>query len=237
MSQRIVFILAALLIFTVSCGKKNTEVLPRDAYSSSTQGAVMRSAPDGKSKRISVIPFAEKIVLAESSAGKAKPGKEGIKWYRTEWNGEKGWVDGSSAGNIQSVLDEIKKTLVRQKKNFTADFMKKFESPSLEISSIYRYPGGEMEPSAMLFLSNGIMVVNSKIFTEKTSNKFFEYQFLNDGQLVKITFSDRDIKYADYADVEKDSSSVFKADSSERSITYHVKKDSFFFFNWLFAKN
>jgi hypothetical protein len=235
MKNRInILLLAALLIFTFSCKDKGSDPLPREAYSSNTEGIIMKSAPDSKSEKITVIPFAEKVTLTESSV--KDKSASGEKWYKTEWSGKKGWVQDASAGTIESVNEQIKKSMAEQKANFTDSFVKKLESPVFKITDTYTYPGGEMEPSSILFLSNGIMVINSRIFTEKFSNTFFEYEFLSDGKLLKVKFADSKLNFNDYADMENNSRSVFKIDKTERSITYQVKDNSFFFFNWGFFK-
>jgi len=228
-------LIIALLVIPFSCKDKPAVELPREAYSSSTEGLMLKASPDSKSEKVAVIPFAEKITLTPA-ADRDKSQAAGAKWYMTEWAGKKGWVQESSAGTMDSVYNEIKKSMSGQKANLAESSVKKFESSQFTISAIYNYPGGDMEPSNILFLSNGLMVVNARIFTEKISNTFFEYEFLSEGKLLKVKFIDSKLNFNDYAEMENNSRSVFKIDKNERSITYQVKDNSFFFFNWGFAK-
>lgn len=234
-TRKSLLLLAALLAFYLSCKDKPADNFPREAYISSTEGVSMKAAPDAGSEKLSVIPFAEKITLT-GSPDKNKTAAPGTKWYTAEWNGKKGWINETAAGTMDSVCNEIKKSMSVQKSNLTESSVKKLESSPFTVTAIYGYPGGEMEPSNILFLSNGIMVVNSRIFTEKINNSFFEYEFLSEGKLLKVKFIDSKMNFNDYADMENNSRSVFKIDKNERSIIYQVKDNSFFFFNWGFIK-
>lgn len=234
-SKKSLLLLAALLIIPSSCKDKPADNLPRDAYSSITEGIILKAAPDTKSEKVAVVPFAEKVTLTEST-DKNKSAAPGTKWYMTEWSGKKGWVQETSAGTMESVIEQIKKSMAEQKANLPEVSVKKFESSQFTFTAMYSYPGGDMEPSNILFLSNGIMVVNSRIFSEKMSNCFFEYEFLSEGKLLKVKFIDSKINFTDYADMENNSRSVFKIDKNERSITYQIRDNSFFFMNWGFAK-
>jgi len=234
-----VIILAAALIFSViSCKDKNSDTLPRDAYSQNPEGIVMKSTPDVKSQMVAIIPFAEKITLTENSDTiKTAAADDKTKWYKTRWNGKNGWIQESSVGAAESVTDQIKQSFTEQKSNFSEDFIKAYEASSKQLSDTYSYPGGEMEPAKIFFLSGGIMVINSKIFTENYSNTFFNYEFLNDGKLLKIKFVDSRLNFSEYSDMENSSQSVFKIDKNEQSIIYQVKDKGFFFFNWGFNKD
>lgn len=231
-------ILASILLISIpSCKEKATEVLPRDAFSQNPEGIIMKSSPDVKSSMVAVVPFGEKITLTESS-DQAMSSSTGDKtrWYKIQWNGKSGWVQDSSTGTAGSVTEQLKVSFAEQKGNFTGDFVKLFESSPVQLTDTYIYPGGEMEPAKMFFLAGGIMVLNSKIFTENYSNTFFSYEFMNEGKLLKIKFVDSKLNFNDYADVENSSQSVFKIDKNERTIIYHIKNKGFFFFNWGFHK-
>ncbi len=234
---KVILLTAALLVSIASCKEKSTDKLPRDAYSQNPEGTIMKSSPDVKSQMVAVIPFAEKVTLTENSA-KGEPSSSGDKtvWYKTEWNGKSGWVQGASVGETETVSDQIKISFSEQKSNFTAEFVKAFEAAPVQITERYSYPGGEMEPAKIFFLSNGSMVVNSKIFSENYSNTFFQYELLNDGKLLKIKFIDSRLNFTEYADMENSSQSVFKIEKNDNTIIYHLKNKGFFFFNWGFFK-
>lgn len=141
---------------------------------------------------------------------------------------------GANSTNTES--DQIKVSFVEQKKNLNEAFVKSFDSSDLKIIERYTYTGGEMEPSEILFLSSGIMVLTSKIFTENVEKTFFQYEFMNEGKLLKIKFVDSRLNFKDYADMENSSSSVFKIDRNDNTIIYQIKNNGFFFFNWGFYK-
>lgn len=237
MKNKTVIILAALLISVISCKDKATEKLPRDAYSQNPEGIIVKASPDVKSTMVAVIPFGEKVTLTENSdQTSSKSSADKTKWYKVQWNGKNGWIQETSVSGIESINDQIKISFTEQKSNFTSDFVRAFEASPVNIAEKYSFPGGEMEPAKIFFLSNGAMVVNSKIFSENYSNTFFGYEFLNEGRMLKVKFVDSKLNFADYADAESSSSSVFKVDKNERSIIYQIKNKSFLFFNWGFAK-
>ncbi|PKL17358.1 MAG: hypothetical protein CVV49_11535 [Spirochaetae bacterium HGW-Spirochaetae-5] len=144
-------------------------------------------------------------------------------------------VTGDSAGS-KTEYDVIKKSFNEQKKDLNEGFVKAFDSSGIKVIEKYVYPGGEMEPAEILFLSSGVMVLNSKIFTDTASSTFFNYEFMNEGKLLKIKFVDSKLNFNDYADMENSSSSVFKIDRNDNTIIYHIKNNGFFFFNWGFYK-
>ncbi len=228
---------AAILAITVSCKNKSDEVLPREAWSQNPEGIIIKGSPDSKSQMVGVIPFGEKFTLTESSdTAKTNGSDDKSKWYRTEWNGKKGWVHSSSVGDTGSVIEQIKISFNEQKSNLDQNLIKGFDPSTLRITDRYAYAGGEMEPAKMLFLSGGVMVLNSKIFTENYSNTFFQYEFTGDGALLKIKFADKKMGFDEYADMENSSRSVFKIDKNERMIIYKIKDKGFFFMNWGFYR-
>lgn len=225
-----------LVISAISCKDRSSEKFPRDGYSLKTEGTVMRAAPDLKSEIVDVIPFAEKVTLTESSDPSKTASAGNPVWYKTSWNEKNGWIENSSVGNMESLPEQIKKSFDEQKSGFSGEFVKIFESSPVSIKEKYVYPAGEMESAKMFFLNNGVMVLNSKLFSEKFSNTFFGYEFLNDGKLLKIKFADPKLDFKEYSSMENSSGSVFKIDINERVIIYHIKDNSFFFFNWGFFK-
>lgn len=233
----IAILTVSVILALMSCKDKSTDNLPRDAYSQNPEGIIMKAAPDVKSTMVTVIPFAEKITLtADSDSVKPAGSPDKTKWYRTTWNGQSGWVHESSISGVESVTEQIKISFTEQSVNLSDEFKKSFEASPLTIKNKYSYPGGEMAPAKIFFLSGSTMVVNSKIFTEQYSNTFFQYEFLNEGKLLKIKFIDSKLNFDEYADVENSSRSVFKIDKNERAIIYQIKDNGFFFFNWGFVK-
>jgi hypothetical protein len=235
---KILVLAAALILFIASCKNNTAEKLPREAYSRNPEGIVMKSSPDVKSQMVAIIPFAEKVTLTENSDPvKQNSAGNRSKWYKTQWNGNSGWIQESSVGAADSVTEQIKISFNEQKAALSAELIKAYEASSVQITDTFAYPGGEMEPAKIFFISGGIMVLNSKIFTENYSNTFFQYEFLSEGKLLKIKFADSKLNFNEYADMENNSQSVFKIDKNEQSITYQVKDKGFFFLNWGFHKD
>ena len=224
-NMNIILLSALLVSFFISCREKTAETLPREAYSQNSEGIVMKSSPDVKSGMVTVIPFGEKITLTENSDRiKSASNGDKVRWYKTTWNGKSGWIQESSAGTAESVPEQIKVSFAQQKGNLPGDLIKSFETVPVKINEKFIYPGGEMEPAGMFFISGGIMVLNSKIFTENYSNTFFQYEFLSGGKLLKIKFIDTKLNFTEYSEIENSSQSVFKIDKNENSIKYHIKE-------------
>lgn len=235
---KIIILSALLVFFCISCKEKSADTLPREAYVQNPEGITMKSSPSVKSGMAAVIPFGEKLILTENSANDHSSSSEDktSRWYKTSWSGKSGWIQESSTGTAESVPDQIKVSFAEQKANLTGDSIKSFDASPVKINEKFIYPGGDMSQARMFFLAGGIMVLNSKIFTENYSNTFFQYEFLSDGKLLKIKFIDTRLNFNEYADMENSSKSVFKIDKTGYSITYQVKERGFFFLNWVFYR-
>ncbi len=230
--KRIIFtaLLCVSVMMIFSCGKSGSESLPRDGYSIQEDGAALKRNPDEKSESISVVPFGTKIILSEKA-----PAGGDVSWYKIKWQGTDAWINGSSVSDIKGLAELVNRNFAKDKEFVKEENRKLFTAENPAGIKSYAYTGGEMEPAEMIFLPAGGMILNSKIFSEKYTNYYFAYQFLNEGRLLKITFADSRLNFSDYADVEGGSASVFKIDRNEGSITYHVKNKAFYFMNWGFV--
>jgi hypothetical protein len=213
-----------------SCGKSGSDSIPREAFSTQVEGTLLKKTPDEKSESISIIPFGTKITLSDKS-----PSAGNVLWYKTKWQGSDAWINSNSVSDIKGLAELIAGNFTRDREFVKEENRKLFVVENSEGIKSYTYTGGEMEPAEMTFLPAGGMILNSKIFSEKYTNYYFTYQFLNEGRLLKITFVDSRLNFSDYIEVESGSASVFKIDRNEGSITYHVKNKAFYFMNWGFV--
>lgn len=226
----LIILLGVSLLFVFSCGKSGNESLPRDGYSSLEEGALLKKTPDEKSESISIVPFGTKITLSEKA-----PSSGDILWYKIKWQGTDAWINSGMITELSGLIELVKKNFTKDQEFVKEENRKFFAVENPDGIKSYAYTGGEMEPAGMTFLPAGGMILNSKIFSEKYTNYYFIYQFMNDGRLLKITFADSRLNFDDYAEVENGSASVFKIDRNEGSITYHVKNKAFYFMNWGFV--
>lgn len=218
------------VFFIFSCGKSGSDSLPKDAYSTQEEGALLKKTPDEKSENVSIVPFGTKITITDKA-----PSSGDASWYKIKWQGADAWINGSSVADIKGLTELVNRNFAKDKEFVKDENRKLFAVEKPEGIKSYAYTGGEMEPAEMTFLPAGGLILNSKIFSEKYTNYYFIYQFLNEGRLLKITFADSRLNFDDYAEIENGSASVFKIDRNEGSITYHVKDRAFYFMNWGFV--
>jgi len=230
--KRKVFLLflCASVFLSLSCGKSGSESLPKEGYSIQEDGALLKRTPDEKAESVSIVPFGTKITLSDKA-----PAEGNAAWYKIKWQGADAWISSSAVTDKSGLVEQVNRSFANDK-GFVKDGDRKlFELEKPDGIKSYTYTGGEMEPAEMTFLPAGGMILNSKIFSEKYTNYYFTYQFMNDGRLLKITFADSRLNFNDYMEVEEGSASVFKIDKNEGSITYHVKDRTFYFMNWGFS--
>jgi len=224
----VLFLLSVL--FVVSCGKGGSDSIPREAFSSQEEGALLKKTADEKSESISIVPFGTKINISEKATSEGN-----VTWYKIKWHGADAWINGSAVTDMRGLVELVNRNFTKDQGYVKEENRKLFTLDKPDGIKSYAYTGGEMEPAVMTFLPAGGMILNSKVFSEKYTNYYFTYQFLNEGRLLKITFADSRLNLSDYAEVENGSASVFKIDINEGSITYHVKDKAFYFMNWGFV--
>jgi len=223
-------LICASVFFIFSCGKSGSDSLPKDAYSTQEDGALLKKSPDEKSENISIVPFGAKVTITDKA-----PSGGNASWYKIKWQGAEAWISSGAVTDISSLAELVNRNFTRDQGFVKEENRKLFTVEKSEGIKSYAYTGGEMEPAEMTFLPAGGLILNSKIFSEKYANYYFIYQFMNEGRLLKITFADSRLNFDDYAEVENGSASVFKIDRNEGSITYHVKDRAFYFMNWGFV--
>lgn len=227
-------ILAGTLLFTM-CKDQNsarTET-KKDAYVTNGDGAVLKKSPDAGSENLGSIPFGSKIVVTEITGGENPP----IGWVQASWNSKEGWVKSDQAADLKSLAASLNSEF-NASRGFLTSAIQQLFTGEFTVDKIMFFSGGQMEPAAMFFLSNGVLVVKSMIFTEKASPVYFRYEFQKERKFLKIYFDDDTrAMFKDFGDAESENSSVFKTDAKEKSITYQVKNGRFSFFNWVFAES
>lgn len=230
-----IFLMTAVMIipalFLLMCkdraGSGNTT---RQAFITSVEGLPVKKSADSGSESICVVPFGCPVELIENT------GEPATGWSNAKWESAEGWVRKEGTGDIKSVQDRISISVNGEKKHLSEKVNRAFDGMYLVTRSFF-YTGGEMEPASMLFLSNGILALNSSIFSDRQQINYFSYEFLSEGRLLKIYFSDDSrINFSEYRVVEEGNSSIFKIDDNEKSIIYQVKDGRVNFFNWVFVE-
>jgi len=228
MSKRLLLFVCLVSFFIFSCKSKTGEDFPGKGIVVAPQGASLLKTPGGSSLGIT-IPFIEEMDIVGKKTDKGKS------HFKVKLNGKEGWAESETLcpldGLKKALLSEFKKT----GKNYSADFRIRVEKSEFAVKKVYRFPGGDMPESTMVFFSDGIMVLASGIFSRDMKLNFFTYEFTGGGKLLKITFQDSSVKFEDMLEVEAKSSSLFKTDKQKREIIYHITDDSFFFLNWKFS--
>ena len=224
--------LFSALMFIMCRDQSGTGNIKSQAYIKAFDGASVKKSAETGSETICVIPFGALVDVT----GKTAPGRPPTGWVKARWVLSEGWIKNDRTGDIRSVQDRIIIAYNSDRGHVSENVVKSFDG-LFTVTGMYYYSGGAMEPATMIFLSNGILALNSAIFSETRQVNFFRYEFLSEGRLLKIYFSDdRRISFDAYSVVEKGNSTVFKIDVHEKSIIYQVKDKGINFFNWIFRE-
>ncbi len=230
MRKNISLILTAITAcaLAVSCSRQSE--FPRERYVLASDGLVVRTAPDISSERIDTLPFAAKVsLLAKSDHEFEVTGSDGGKirerWYRISFQGRDGWIFGGFLGDF----DELNRRIEQAKKSdarFVPEAYRHLvEGAPKRIDRILYYPGGDMRPAEMYFMKNGLLIVDSEIFSPRKTKYYFTYEFNKDRSELTISFVDSRIKFDDYTDGERQSKSVISIDNAARRIRYRMEAD------------
>ncbi len=111
---------------------------------------------------------------------------------------------------------------------------------SKKLVATWKFPGSEMGPAEMYFWDNGLLVVNSEIFSKQKSENYFLWSLNNDQTLLSITFVDKRIPFSELV-VAAESSHlgrhVHSINIEQRKVIYLVRdREVFFFLNWGFYR-
>jgi len=100
------------------------------------------------------------------------------------------------------------------------------------------YEGGDMPTAEMYFWSNGLLILDSKLFSKSKSKVYFTWKMSEDGNRLELSFIDPNIPFEKFLAVEKSHTKhIISFDESAKSILYRViDHQSFYFGNWLFEK-
>jgi hypothetical protein len=152
-------------------------------------------------------------------------GKIRERWYRISFQGRDGWIFGGFLGDF----DELNRRIEQAKKSdarFVPEAYRHLvEGAPKRIDRILYYPGGDMRPAEMYFMKNGLLIVDSEIFSPRKTKYYFTYEFNKDRSELTISFVDSRIKFDDYTDGERQSKSVISIDNAARRIRYRMEAD------------
>ncbi|HPB81687.1 MAG TPA: SH3 domain-containing protein [Spirochaetota bacterium] len=212
--------------------KKDTvsEQFPQDKYIIAAEGLRMRSEPSLQGNRLALIPFGEKV----SAIGKSETvlevtdGTSGKKlqhhWYQVQWKGAKGWVFGGYIGDKSEYEKAFLSVLEKEKKYLVPEHAGLLGASDNSIDEVWRYPGGEMEKAEMYFCKNGLLIVDSGMFSERKKKYYFVFTKDAVKKTLSLIFVDTRLNFSDLAQVENKSKSVWGIDREKKTITYNIQK-------------
>jgi len=123
-------------------------------------------------------------------------------------------------------------------KKFSMGCERLADEPGKREVSKWNYPGGDMGSSEMYFYDNGLMVLDSSIFSAKKDKYYFLYFFGKDKKHLTLIHCDKRINFADFVDVNRSyqNTAVSDINVNEKSVTYITgKENGIFFYGWLFS--
>jgi len=121
--------------------------------------------------------------------------------------------------------------------NVDEKYISLIEDNAKKILYTWRYPGGELPESEMYFYDNGLMALDSYIFT-KGERTYFLWAFNEGKGVIKLIFIDRRVNYKKMVIAEKDNDWCAGYNENEKSISYKILKkyNGIYFAGWLFAE-
>jgi hypothetical protein len=240
-------IMVACAGIVICSGCKKSE-FPAERFVISPEGLAVREAPSMAGAVTATIPFGTRVTLLDASRDEteitiASGARLRSKWFRLNWNGRDGWVFGAFTGMQEDYARERLRLQEAEAMNVVVEFRTLMTAPRELDHALYYPGGGEMEASEMYFMRNGLLVVDSGIFSQKKEPRFFRYEYGPDRKTVTIGFIDTRTPFADYVDTEKGRDYVERIDEAGKSIIYRVKAgqpgkagDSVCFLGWCFFR-
>ncbi|HPQ53065.1 MAG TPA: SH3 domain-containing protein [Spirochaetota bacterium] len=222
---------AAGVMFLQGCkGDTTSEQFPQEKYIIEAEGLRMRSEPSLRGNRLALIPFGEKVTVTGKSGNtmEVTDSTSGRKlqrhWYQVQWNGKKGWVFGAYIGD-KAECDNVSSASIRDDIRYIVpEYTGLISTAGTSIDAVWQYPQGQMEKSEMYFYSNGLLVLDSGIFSERKKKYYFMYNREPDKKTIAITFIDTRLDFADIAKMENNSENVWGIDKENKTIRYNVKQ-------------
>lgn len=205
-------------------------------YVMAISGLRLRESPAIKSNTILTIPYNEKVEIIEEKNDIVIFENIKGKWAKIKYQTYIGWsFDGflSKTDNL-NYNENIKQFLISYEKLVN-------DKTKIEILTWY-FPGGDMPPAEMHFFSNGLLIVDSEIFSPKKEKYYFLYSFSENKNRLKIFHCDRRIDFKSDDLLETNQSYLGKdvsdINADEKSVTYNSNfGKGITFYNWVFSEN
>ena len=118
------------------------------------------------------------------------------------------------------------------------DFKALLDDPNKKLEMTWVFEGGAMPAAEMYFWNNGLLVLDSHLFSKTKTKTYFIWKTSEDGNRLDLTFIDSNVPFKEFLAVEKSHPKhIVAADESSKTIFYRViDQQSFYFGNWLFEK-
>lgn len=129
MNLRITF----TLIFSLFLLNTNIFSQNKYEYARAFDGLIMRESPSQSAKKITKIPFGDKVLIQDDLKKIILVGDEYGSWKKVSWNNNEGWVFGGYLRNYD--FNEIKKIAASYFRDY---FKKEFQSQSERMREIHK---------------------------------------------------------------------------------------------------
>jgi hypothetical protein len=112
------------------------------------------------------------------------------------------------------------------------------DDPNKKLEMTWLFEGSDMPSAEMYFWNNGLLVLDSQLFSKTKTKTYFVWKTSEDGNRLDLTFIDSNVPFKKFLAIEKSHPKhIVSYDESSKTITYRViDHQSFYFGNWLFEK-
>ena len=103
---------------------------------------------------------------------------------------------------------------------------------------IWVFEGGDIPPAEMHFWSNGLLVLESQLFSKTKTKVYLSWKMSQDSNRLDLTFIDSKVPFKEFLAVERSHPNhIVASDESSKTISYRVfEHQSIYFGNWIFEK-
>lgn len=218
---------AGALLLQGCKGDTTGEQFPQDKYITAAEGLRMRSGPSLQGAKLALIPFGEKVIaIGKSDATMEMFDESGKKvqrhWYQVQWNGKKGWVFGGYLGDRAMNEKTASASIKDDMRYIVPEYTGLISTAGTSIGEVWEYPQGQMEKAEMYFYPNGLLVIDSGIFSEQKKKYYFMFSKERDKNVIAITFIDTRLDFADIAKMENNSDNVWGIAKDNKTIRYNI---------------
>ncbi len=136
-----------IILFFSACSDKKEKV-KEFLFVSSPKGLNLRSEPDAKSKKITVLPFAGKVKVLKSKGEKIFFAGRYGKWVNVDYSGKKGWVFSGflstfDTGKIQHTVAEFYRK--KHRKEYKDEYKKFLKGKKVTYEGLFTFKDNDIK--------------------------------------------------------------------------------------------